>query len=670
MEVLSNEASTMRFTVASPVTVAKAWSPAVNDAVKVFDNDGTTVLFLGTIIEVNRTIEGMRVQFDCVAKDQTHKMDALTVLETYSNKTVNYIINDVVTKYCPGFTVAGVNCTTVIDAVKFNDLKPSECIKKLADMVGDHVWYVDYTSDIKFFKKYSATAPFTLEQNNDSFVGNTLNIKRSIDQLRNSVYVRGGTVAGSTVTEQKKADGVQKQFSLYKNMDNLTVKLNTVTQTLGTDGVDDPASKNALYNPTSGLLKFYTTPANGDTIEWSGNPVYNIKVLVEDLVSIGKYGRRQFRIVDESIKSTNSAKQRARAELTKYAERVNEGGFRTDRSGLKIGQEIRLNLPALGIDEYFIISRVTSVLRTPSAFQHEVSLIASETLNTVDVLTKLLVTNPADGINVSDEVLVNAMYFIEEVLVQDDLTAIVRPSSTPTFGETVILSDSLSTNPWGNENSGMVACFGNFIPSNPTTDKRRTGLVGRTFKVNRSKVPNGFFYDSPGETTPTNTTARWIDGTAGGGATNKFQWYFTKSGTADALISPRELRIRTLATGSYSEVKGNAVGYPTGATEGFAMTPNTAYRLRFEMKTTVTSGTATTGAHVQLLMANGAGTNTQEVGSAGVTTTTGWTWYEVTFTTGATIARGHIECRLYGHNGTGTLIADACFRNITVEPMP
>ena len=672
MEVLSREASTMRFSVKSPVTVAKAWVPTVNDAVKVLDNDGTTVLFLGTIIEVNRSIEAMLVTYDCVAKDQTHKLDALTVLESYSSKTVNYIINDIVTKYAPTFTVMNVNCTTVIDAVKFNDLKPSECINKLIDMLGDHVWYVDYNNDIHFFKKYSRVAPFSLGQNDDSFIGNSLNIKRSIDQLRNSVYVRGGTVAGATVTEQKKADGSQKQFSAYKGMDNITIKKNTVIQTLGTDGVDDPGTKDVLYNPTSGLFKFTVAPANGDTIEWQGNPVYNIKVLVEDMASVGKYGRRQFRIVDESIKSSTSAKQRARAELAKYAERVNEGGFRTDRAGLKIGQEIRILLPALGIDEYFIISRVTSVLRTQSAFQHDVSLIASETLNTVDVLTKLLVQNPADAVQSTDEILTYALFFIEEVIVADTFVAVARPSATPTFAETVLLSDSLSANPWGNTNSGFIPVIGNYIPSNPTNDRKRTGLIGRTWMLTKSLVKNGLFYDTRTPSVPTTSSGKWIDGTAGGGTTDIFGWYLSKGGagsaTANAEITPRSLKLNIPVANAYIEVKGQATGYPTGAGDGFAMLPNTKYKLRGEIKLTVTSGSSSTGAHIALLMANGAGTNTQEVSIGSVTTTQDWTYYETEVTTVGTIARGHVECRLYGHLGGANLIGTAEFRNLSVEP--
>lgn len=484
-EVLSREASSLVFAVNTPANTPKPWAPAVNDAIKLIDNDGTTVLFKGTITSVNRLIDGMLVTFNCTAKDQTHKLDALTVLERYTNKTVNYIVDDILTKYAPTFSDAQVSCTEVMETLNFNDLKPSECFNKIAGLLGNYVWYCDYDDTIHFFKKYTRPAPYSLGEKDDTFVGNSLTIKRNIDQLRNSIYVRGGTVEGNTVTEQKTADGVQKIFFIGYNLNSTTlvVKLATVTQTVGIDGVDDPSSKQVLYNATSGLIKFTATPTAGQVVEWSGKPIYNIKVLVEDATSIGKYGRRQFRIVDESIKSSETAKRRARAELTKYAERVNEGGFKTTKSGLRVGQELRIYLPTLAIDEYFTITRITTRVTAPTLLEHDVAIVASETLNTVDVLTKLLVNEPADSIQATDEILTYALYYVEEVIVSDTFTATVRPSGTPTFADSVGITDNMTVNPWGNVNDGFIAVFGNYTPSNPITDRKRNGLIGVSFQM-------------------------------------------------------------------------------------------------------------------------------------------------------------------------------------------
>ena len=108
-EVLSREANTIRFSVRSPAGIPKPWTPTVNDAIKIIGNDGTTVEFLGTLIEINRSIDGLLVTYDAVAKDQTHKLDAKTVLETYTGQTVNAIIASIITNYAPSFNVANVH---------------------------------------------------------------------------------------------------------------------------------------------------------------------------------------------------------------------------------------------------------------------------------------------------------------------------------------------------------------------------------------------------------------------------------------------------------------------------------------------------------------------------------------------------------------------------------
>jgi len=671
MEIMSREANSLRFTVQSPAGSPKPWVPAVNDKIRIFDNDGTTRLFAGTIVDLTRSIEGLLVTFTVVCKDLQHEFDSKTVLLSFSNKTVNYIVGQIVTGYAPTFTTTGVDCPEVIDAIKFNDLKPSECLNKLVDMLGDYVWYIDYSGDIQFFKKYTRAAPFSLGQSDLSHHGNTLSIRRNIEQLRNAIIVRGGTVAGSTFTEQKTADGVQRVFFIGYQLDNITVKLAGVTQTLGTDGVDDPLSKQVLYNSKSGLIKFTAVPAAAAVVEYSGNPIYQVKIYYEDPASVVKYGRREFRIVDESIKSSTAAKQRARAELKKYAERVNEGTFVTLQQGLKVGHELRINIPVLGIDEYFTVSRITSSLQTASQLRHEVVLVASEILNSIDILTKLLINDPADRVQSDGEVLIEAMYWTEEVIVDDNFTATERPSASPDFAEAVLVTDAFSVNPWGDVTYGPDFVIGNYTPSGPS-DRKRNGLWGASARVSRNLARNSFFYEAPPVSVPTTTTAKWIDGTAAGGAASKYGWYFARggagSGTATAEIQPRQLVVNVPTSPAYVEVKGLAVSYNTSAAEGFAMSPSTLYRLRAKIKT-VLAGAGTNGAHVQLLMADGAGTNTQQVTVGNVVSTQDWTEYMVEFTTGATIARGHLECRLYGHTGTATLTGTAYFKEVIIEPV-
>jgi len=191
---------------------------------------------------------------------------------------------------------------------------------------------------------------------------------------------------------------------------------------------------------------------------------------------------------------------------------------------------------------------------------------------------------------------------------------------------------------------------------------------------------NSDFENSPGGVATTSTN-RWVDGTAGGAATNagKYNIHFVEGGAASAVFDNVEsysgnssLKISTLATGSYVEARLLAVGYETFPGEGVTLRPNTTYTMGYWMKTNYVSGDATNGARCVFLEANATGTN---IGGGGagtyVKTTTDWKYYTVTFTTKANAVRGHFEFRIYGHQGTATLIMDAWFDDISLtEVLP
>ncbi len=141
----------------------------------------------------------------------------------------------------------------------------------------------------------------------------------------------------------------------------------------------------------------------GNYVKWSGNQVYPIKIVRSDVSSIATYGEYQYVIRDATIKSEDQAIQRAKAEIKKYGSRANEGYLITTKSGLKSGQSIIVNSSILGIvNETFKITRVIMSARTPSSFQYEVQLLASENVGIIDVLGKLLVTNPAEQFEIEE----------------------------------------------------------------------------------------------------------------------------------------------------------------------------------------------------------------------------------------------------------------------------
>ena len=139
----------------------KDWKPVVSDTVQVLD--GGTKIFAGVVVKVTEKLEGAKLQkFKIKCKDWTHYLDKRLVVERYTDTAVGVIINDIITNYTSGFTVANVDCDILVDSIAFNYVTVSEAIQMLAEQV-NYNWYVDYDQDIHFFPSNAELAPFNFK---------------------------------------------------------------------------------------------------------------------------------------------------------------------------------------------------------------------------------------------------------------------------------------------------------------------------------------------------------------------------------------------------------------------------------------------------------------------------------------------------------------------------
>lgn len=476
MEVLNKEPDRLEFGLKN--YGSKTYRPALSDTVELYDDE--VKIFAGVITETKEDSSGVLKYFKVVCKDWSYEMDRKVVNQSYKNQSVNYILNDIITNYLPaGFTMTTVDVPNIINEIKFNDEIPSKCFQRLTELLGDFDWYIDYDKDIYFFKEYEKVAPFELTDTAGNYVFGSLSITRNVNQIRNTIIVKGGQKVSSVLTDTIKSNGSQRTFTLIPSLQSLDIQKSInggsswSTLTLGADGTDDPATKDALYNTNNGFLIFpeASKPADGHLVKWSGNQVYPIKLIRKDWTSINKYGEFQYVIKDETIKSEDQAKQRALGELKKYAEKINEGTFRTYKSGLETSQKIHIQSDALGLDEYFKINRIILAAKGPETYEYTVSLIASETMTMIDVLSKLLITNTSESQSVENEVLVQAEGFIEEMKMVDGFIAMTYPRATPTFQESMSAGDTYRVNPFG-VNVGPLWVAGSYYPTGPSDRNR------------------------------------------------------------------------------------------------------------------------------------------------------------------------------------------------------
>lgn len=194
-----------------------------------------------------------------------------------------------------------------------------------------------------------------------------------------------------------------------------------------------------------------------------------------------------------------------------------------------------------------------------------------------------------------------------------------------------------------------------------------------SLKVNNPIMRNLDAELYPTVNVPTTTTARWADGTAAGSTTNDtYGWYNGSVGgfafgfdTTTYYSGTASLKLSTTAVSSYIQARQSNNGYLGTRNYSTILEPSTSYTFTVRMKTNYVSGDSSHGATLVLILHDSAGTQVTTQSISTVKTTTDWTLYTKTFTTGSTTVMGHFEARIYGHTGTGTLIMDAWFDDIT-----
>lgn len=439
---LTNQTDVLQFTVRRPDS--GGFKPALNDVIEVIE--GGVTIFGGQIVEVSETVNGKLEYLQCIAKDYSFNMDSKLIVGVYQATTVNAIIADFVATFLPaGYTTTFVNCPVTINYIAFNYEYPSKCLQQLAQIV-NYDWYVDQSKNIYFFLKGSTAAPFNLTDTNQKYDYKTLIINRDIKNLRNSVIVRGGEYLGNSNSETVIADGSQTTFLQMYKYSGIAVTVAAASKTVGVDNIDDPTLFDCLYNIDEKAIKFPTAskPTVGQAVVVTGLPYYPVITKVVNPSSIATYGEFQYKIVDKSINSKEAARDRARAEITQWAQSINEGSFKTLSTGLDTGQLINIQSTIRGINQDYIISRITSRMKTPTTFIHTCTLVTSQTYGMVEFLQSLLIDKDKQIVIGADEVLDYITSFTDQFTVTDSI-------GTPTTSSGPYLYDTAKWNlsVWG-----------------------------------------------------------------------------------------------------------------------------------------------------------------------------------------------------------------------------
>ena len=441
-DTANEKASTCNFKL---IDLSGSGSPATDDEVVITLADSTK-LFGGFVIGVKlQKLSTGVVSYDINCIDYTYILDRYLAHRSYSDSTDAEIIADLISRYCVGLGITTTNVIegVTIDSIKFNYVQISQAIKRIAQLTGRN-WYIDYDKDIHYFPLTTNVAPFDIDSSNNEYTN--LQISKDTSQLKNRVYVRGGTKLSDPTTYSVKGDGAARQFNLPDKPHDVTITVNGVAKTLGIKNIDTSG-----YQYYLNFQEKYIEQDSGQTILATTDTLavtytYDIPILVavEDTASIIANGVKEFAIFDKTIDTTQAARDRASAELTDYANDIIEGSFTTLTTGFRSGQYVNINLSDYGIDDEYLVQKVVAGSIGAGVFNYTISLASNKTLGIIRFLIQLLENN-RNLIELDDNEVVDELLQVQDSLLSDSLTdALTIDSSGAYF---TWCTDSLQSTP-------------------------------------------------------------------------------------------------------------------------------------------------------------------------------------------------------------------------------
>lgn len=175
----------------------KSYIPASNDEVEIIDT-GVTI-FKGLLIKISKSMEGFSERYNLEFKDWTEELSNTLVDQTYTNKTVLYIITDMFSTL-PAYDLSNISDTTVISQLVSDNIPITNALDKLAEMTNKY-WYVSPEKEIFFFAASDIPAPFGLTDINGKYDYSSLVYNEDLTQIRNLITIKGKGVAAVTVED-------------------------------------------------------------------------------------------------------------------------------------------------------------------------------------------------------------------------------------------------------------------------------------------------------------------------------------------------------------------------------------------------------------------------------------------------------------------------------------
>lgn len=395
--------------------------------------DGANKMFAGTVsyITVNPVMGTQLNNWSIEAVDYGELTDRHLVFEVYQNKTVGYIVRDIVDRFMEGEGIDTSGVLTdgpVMQHVLFNYNTVNTAFNELSEKTGLQ-WFIDYDKVLHFYAREDNEAPFVISGNSGQW--RNLQIKRTKSNYRNVQYIRGGKNLSDERTEYFQGDGNTRTFTVSMPIAEVpTIQVNGTPQTVAIGGLGDIA--NFYWNKDNAVVSQDTAEtvlSSSDTLYVTYKGFYPILVEAQDPQGIqdrqaieggsGKYIRLE---VDSRIEDSTLATDKAKGLLRRYGEIPVTVTFETDLPGLVAGQIIEIELPALGLSGEFLIDNLQKSDLEGQRIRQSVRALSGESFGGWTTFFKKLTATSADVVIRENEVLIRLISFRDELKVRDSFS--------------------------------------------------------------------------------------------------------------------------------------------------------------------------------------------------------------------------------------------------------
>ncbi len=273
-----------------------------------------------------------------------------------------------------GFTLNNTQRGNIIfEDVRSNYKKPWEFINNLAKLE-NFFWYVDYEKDLHYFSAEKEIAPFEITPTSNNY--NNLTRTIDISKLKNRQTIRGGQAPDENrYIQERVCDGVEESWALDYPPKDVKVYVDTtgtgssyIEKSVWVENLVASTSVDYLFNFSEKVVRKSNDsiiPAWG-LIKIDYIPYKDIRVRYQDKTSIDRmrlitWGSGVYDgavITDESIKTFEDARIRAKAEIEAYKNPIITINFETQRENLKAGQLIHIKDTARNIDDFYTIQKI------------------------------------------------------------------------------------------------------------------------------------------------------------------------------------------------------------------------------------------------------------------------------------------------------------------------